>query len=307
MNFDLLLAWMAHVAEGPWAAFRRAITNLVQADADGADADEMTRRARRTLTDLGHADFFLDGGNSWRVIAPVLAGLPGGNEAVLCGARNAGLVGELEKAAVAAGCEVSSDDDFDAPRRVSFIGGAEALASVSRAARIPFVENLPRRLAASIVPVGRAIEMAEQDDPPINWGHSAFDFEELAWSTHAEGPTAHEYQSKYGVRRHFVDVPDRGLVEMDRRPAVYAAAFIRSVGLATYDAAQRQLFVPLAAPLPTPYARAATLCSGRPSTVSDGRACYGDVPPGIAAVLIVSSGGSYPTSPTLYRSGGRTR
>ena len=301
MNFEALLAWMAHVGGGSWAAFRRAVVYFAEDDANGnGNADAEVRRARRVLSDLGYADFFVDGGGSWRAFAPVL-GVVHDGEAILCGARNLRLVEEIVNACERTGCEIRVEDVANAPPLVAGSGDKQSLLAAADAAGLRFVPDLPRLLAAQLVPIPSMIETAELSDSPINWSHSAFDLHALSWSEEAVMPTAHAYQSKYGAQQHFVDVPGRGLVELDRDSAVYAAAFVNSLDLIEYDGSTCLLSVPGAAPLPAPYARAAALCSARPSAVADGRRSYSRVPPEIAAVIRVASGGRYPGSPRWVR------
>ena len=298
MNFDLLLAWMAHVGEGPWTAFRRAVEYSA---GDGPEAEEggMTAgRAARILSDLGHADFFVDGGSSWRAFAPVLGGLLGARSAVLTGARTPRLVESLAGVCARLDCDVVIEGQSAAPRRVEVVGGHEALRAVAEASGITFVDDLPRRLASSLQPVRREIEAADSSEPPINWSHSCLDLETLEWREGRTGDaTVHRYQSSYGPTRYFVDFAGRH-VACDRRTAVYAAALLASVDLVAYDPTRQEFAVPGRASLPAPYARTATLCSGRPGAFVDGRTTYVQVPSEVAAVLAVGSGSSYPGSPT---------
>lgn len=296
MNFEPLLAWMAHVGGGSWTAFRRAVVYFAEADANGdgtAEAD--VRRARTVLSDLGYARFFIDGGSSWQGFAPTI-GVVHDGEAIVCGVRNRRLLESVVQASERAGCELTVDGVHNAPPRVALRGDAELLRAVADSEGLRFVADLPRWLAAGLVPIPSMIEATEATDSPINWSHSAFDLDGLSWSEEAAKPTAHAYRSRYGAVQHFVDVPGRGLVALDRRSAVYAAAFMNSVDLIEYDESTSSLSTPLEAPLPAAYARAATLCSGRPSTVVDGRIRYSTVPVGVAAVLTVASGGIYPVS-----------
>lgn len=301
MNFEPLLAWMAHVGGGSWSAFQRAVVYFAEFDSNGSDTGEVdVRRVRSVLSDLGCADFFVDGGSSWRAVAPIIGGIHHG-EALVCGVRNRQLVDAIEQASERAGCERVVETERDAPPRIAVRGGEQALRAVAESVGLRFVPDLPRRLVAALVPVPLMIEAAEISDAPINWSHSAFDFDELSWSDQAASPTAHTYRSKYGAQQHFVDVPDRGLVALDRRTSVYAAAFVNSVDLVAYDESGARLTAPLGAPLPFAYARAATLCSGRRASVADGQVTYSAVPLGVAAALTVACGGSYPTSPRWFR------
>jgi hypothetical protein len=299
---------MAHVGGGSWTAFRRAALYFAEADEDAnGNAGAEVRMARRVLSDLGYADFSVDGGSSWTAFAPII-GAVGDDEAILCGVRNGGLVEAVTTESGRAGCNTNVEDLGDAPARIALTGDEHRFRAVAEAVSLRFEPDLPRLLVTALVPIPSAVESANTSEAPINWLHSAFDFDEMSWSERQKpGPTAHEYRSKYGARQYFADVPGRGLIALDRRTAVYAAAFARSVGLAAYDERTASLSAPLEAPLPFEYARTATLCSGRPSSVVDGRSTYSAVPLSVAAVLTVASGGTYPGSPTWLhqRSSGR--
>lgn len=296
---------MAHVGGGSWTAFRRAVVYFAEADAEAEEngdgtAEAYVRRARTVLSDLGYARFFIDGGSSWQPFAPTI-GVVHDGEAIVCGVRNRRLLESIIQASQRAGCQLTVEEAHDAPSRVALRGDVEVLRAVADAEGLRFVADLPRWLAAALVPIPSMIEAAETSDSPINWSHSAFDLDGLLWSEEAAAPTAHEYRSRYGALQHFVDVPGRGLVALDRRSAVYAAAFVNDVDLIEYDESTSSLSTPLEAPLPAAYARAATLCSGEASHVVDGRIRYSTVPLGTAAVLTVASGGTYPLSPKWYR------
>jgi len=294
MNYELLLSWMAHVGEGSWGAFRRAVDQLADRDGDEESRDVAPRRARRALAELGHVAFFVGDGADWTVCAPVLGGLPSGAAAVLCGARTPALVDGLRACCEAAGCRVLLEEQSFAPPRIEVAGNDQALRQAADASGIPFVPNLPRVLAASVESVRASIDNAQNAEPPINWAHSCLDLETLAWSDEIVTKTAHRYRSRYGPTRYFVDAPGRSLVTLDGRTAIYAAALVNSLDLVEYDASAQRLSTPLRAPLPAAYARAASLCRGRLGTVAEGRATYEEVPADVGSVLTVASGASYP-------------
>ena len=78
---DRLLEWMTHLGSGPWDAFREAVDDLDDGES-GDDAQKLHRALRIVFSDLGHADFFVNGSRRWRVRRPALAELIG------CGARH---------------------------------------------------------------------------------------------------------------------------------------------------------------------------------------------------------------------------
>ena len=78
---ELLLYWLSHVREGSWPAFRRALA-AIQPEQDSVVTITAAQIMRR-LSELAHADFFVDGSNRWQVYAPALGGLCEPSAAVL--------------------------------------------------------------------------------------------------------------------------------------------------------------------------------------------------------------------------------
>lgn len=301
MNYESLIEWMAHVGGGSWPAFQRAVAYYEAAETSGNGAGERTNpRPWRPLSDLGYAEFFVNGSTSWRAFAPVIGGVSE-SQALLCGVRNRRLIDAIEEAAERLGCVTTIEPLRDAPARVSIEGEDGALRAVADAVGLSFVPSVARRVVASLTPVPTMVDTAERSEAPINWTHTAFDFRDLRWSDQAASPTAHAYRSKYGAQRYFVDLPGRELAALNRRSAVYAAAMLNRVDLVEYDEATSTLSTPVATPLPFDYARAVTLCSGWPAEVVDGRLRYSSVPLDTAADVMVLSGGRYPASPRWFR------
>lgn len=81
---------------------------------------------------------------------------------------------------------------------------------------------------------------------------------------------------------------------MPKRQAVYAAAAIRGIALASYDPGGCRLSVPAAAPLPELYARSACLSGGRSAEIAGEALVYHDVPPSLGHALLVLLGQQLP-------------
>jgi hypothetical protein len=292
MNWEVLLHWLTHLGEGSWAAFRRTLLELGGPD---LDVDAASWRARVRLSDLAHVDFFVGGERRWQALAPVLGGLPDDPAvAVLCGGRTPRLVEDLATASMRLGCGVTLLDVADGPRQVRLEGGQEAIAAVGTAVGLSYVPNIAAALCWTLEPIQMMLQDAVAEAPPINWAVRSFDLDRLNWADQLLPRTAYEYSSRHGERRYYVRGPGRGLLRMNRRAAVYAAAMFNSVSLAHYDAAARCLSTPVNAPLPEAYSRIATLCSGKLSVVSEGRRIHQGVPPKTAAVLLVAAGQPHP-------------
>lgn len=291
MNWEVLLYWMTHLQEGSWGTFRGAVAKLVGAD---ADLDAVTRALRVFLSDLGHADFFVDGSQRWRVLPPALAGLASDGSAVLAGGRTPKLLSGLTEGATGHSCRVVIDRYGGRLACVRIDGDPGGLSAAAAAAGIPHVPSFATVLCDSINPIARLIENATVDGRPANWSVRSFDLDSLTWVDGLRTRSACEFRSRYGPTRYYLSTRRGRLLRLPKREAVYAAAMLREVELATYDAVASTLSVPASAPLPELYARAACLCAGAPSAVQHGRLSYRNVPHNVAAVLLVAAGQPYP-------------
>lgn len=293
MNWEVLLHWMTHVGEGTWGAFRVSVNKLVGSD---ADVDSMCRRLRVSLSDMGHADFFVAASQRWHILPPVLGGLAGeqGAAAVLIGARTPVLLDRLTGAAATYGCSMETEEMEAAPSIVRVRGEEDALAETARIAGIGYVPNIARAfcLSASAVPV--QVKDACPEEGPANWAVHSFDLGSLKWIEGLHARSACEYQSRYGPRKFFLHRRRGQLLRLPKRDAVYAAAMLNGVRLALYDADLEVLSTPVSAPLPEALSRAATLCAGLPAKVENGRLHYGRVPPQTAALILLTAGAAYP-------------
>jgi len=294
MNWEVLLHWMTHVQEGSWATFRGAVAKLVGTD---ADLDDISRTHRIFLSDLGHADFFVEGSQRWHVRPPVLAGLvPPGGSAVLTGGRTPKLLADLAEAAAAHGCRVVIDGNEDRLACVRVDGGSGGLTAAAAAGGIPYVESFASVLCGSINPIPHLVDGASVEEGPANWSIRSFDFDSFTWVEGLRSRSACEFRSRYGPTRYYLHTRRGRLLRLPKREAVYAAAMLRELALAAYDAATSTLSVPASAPFPELYARAACLCAGASSVFQHGRLCYRGVPRDVAAVLLVAAGQPYPES-----------
>jgi hypothetical protein len=277
---------MAHVGQGTWAAFKRAVASLSPEDS-GTRVE--ARRMRTRFSDLGFAEFFVEGTERWRAFQPILTASPHQpNEAFLAGVRTARLMDRLRDSAERLRCqlfELVVDGLFTTVK----IHGSP-LANVARAAGVEFEPNVGRRLANALVPLNTTIRSAPRRIPPRTWSIKSFDFKASQWVEGLLPNTATEYTSPYQKRTYFVQTEGDNALELAKRDAIFAAASLQQVRLARYNAVQRELSTPAAAPLPEPYARAACVAAGRPSILRGDRIVYEHVPPELAAVLLVALG-----------------
>lgn len=291
MKSDTLLHWMTHVGEGSWGQFRSAIAKLAGPDADVA---AIARTMRTSLSDLGDADFFVDGSQRWRIRPTVLGGLslrPGA--AVLVGGRTPDVIHALRNAAESHACRLTTQVDKAVPARVMVEGDRNVLLAVAATAGISFVDDLSLTVVANAVPIEVQVANAEVDRPPANWAARSFDFALMRWVDGLQERSACEYRSQYGPHRFYLHLRRGRFLRLPKRDAVFAAAALAGVPLIGYDGNSKTLSCSLATPLPELCARAACLCSGAPAEVREDRLLYKAVSAELARVLLVASGQSH--------------
>lgn len=293
MKWDALLDWMTHLGSGRWGAFREAVEELF--GSEDFDLQDLCRTLRVALSDLGHADFFVDGTRRWRIRKPALLGVGSSSgEAVLSGGRTRRLVDSVMTAAGAAGLEVAVEDVGVGLSQVRVAGSFRELSDMAIAAEVEYIPNAAALVATQLTPIRDVLARAPLQEEPINWAVRSWSFEAMGWAEGRLPQTAREYSSRYGARRYMVAGRRGKLYEIDKREAVFAAALLRRERVAIYRLEERVLEVPLTAPLPDLFARAACLANGRIPTPTDGRLRFENISPEAGSVLLVSLGQRYP-------------
>lgn len=292
MNWELLLEWMTHVGSGRWSAFRDAAAELSGAEDD--DLQNLCRSLRITLSDLGHADFFVEGTSRWSVRRPALLGLLSREGAVFGGGRTRRLLSSLTDAASEAGVRTAAVDLGSGVSQVQVAAPPARLADLARALGIEYVPAATNAISSRLTPVRRLLEHAPACAEPVNWAIRSWSFDSKEWVDGRLRRTAREYSSRHGARRYMVDIGHGELRELEKREAIYAAALLRSWRILDYDAAGNRLRVPRSAPLPDLHARAACLAGGTLPQTNDGFLVFGEVPPDAASVLCVLLGQGHP-------------
>lgn len=287
---ELLLSWMSHMRTGSWFSFLRALEAL---EGQTSASPPSPTQVRVRLEELAHAEFFVGGSNRWRTLAPLLAGLPVSNSAVLVGARTPQLLQRLALSAENSGCGIQIVDGWPGPDRVRMLGTPRAITAAAREADVPYIDELAAKLAATVEPVRSVLMRAAPTAAPINWSVRSFDLSGLGWVDALLADTAYEYRSRHGQRMYCVRVKHR-LLQLDRRYAVYAAANLHHVPLISYNEDSETLTIPRTAPLPVAMQRTAAMCSGTPATNEDGSLSYSEVPSEIARLLIAAVGQRLP-------------
>lgn len=295
MSWDLLLHWMTHLGEGSWSQFRRAVSELASGN---DDPQRLCQDLRPWLSDVAHADFFLDGTPRWATLSPMLCGLSCRPNAYLfSGGRTPTLTDALERSAVRNGCTMSVEAGRVHPDVVVMEGSGQDIERCTAECGLDLLPDAGEALAGTLVPIPVLVDQAREAAAPVNWSVRSFDLATMQWVEGMMRGAALEYSPRHGSRRYLLSRRRRGgLLEMPKRESIYASAMLRRVELIRYDPANRILSTPAAAPLPARYARAAALCAGTTPRTIDGRLVYAEVPMQTAALLLVAAGQSHPMS-----------
>lgn len=273
-------------------SFRKAAEGIAS---EGRDPLELSRALRVGLSDLCFTDFFVDGTRRWRMLPPMLGGLAAHeNAAALYGSRTPALVETLRVAVEAHGGRLEEEPFRDCPTSFRVTGERRVIASISSHIGVVYEPDNGRRVAENIPPIPCMLEGAVQEPAPLNWKARYFDFDTGVW---IDGPlrnAACEFTPAHGPPQYYVCRRSRKLFRMPKRESLYAAAMLKGVRLIQYDPDSLKLSVPVFAPMPVLYARAACLCACRPAQITDGRFVYSDVTPEVAALLMVAAGQPHP-------------
>ena len=281
---ELLLNWLSYMREGSWPGFLAALAAL-----QAGTEPEAPARVRSRLSELGHVEFFVEGSRRWRTFAPVLGGLRDPSLAILAGGRTARLVDCLTQSTSEAGCSVEVQPSAG-PDRVIVMGTPGAIGAAADSAGLPFVADFAGALAAAAEPVSSAVGRAAPSAAPVNWSVRSFDLDNARWVDGLIPDTAYEYRPRYGQPQHYLRGPRRTLLRLDKRDAVYGAAWLNRTALLSYNAVDETLSAPSTAPMPERLARAAAGCSGVPAEYRGDRLVYCHVSPTIAGALMVAAG-----------------
>jgi hypothetical protein len=289
-NWDLLLEWMTHIGSGAWEAFREAVAEL---GTDDAEEQVIVRRLRITLSDLGHADFFVGGSRHWRVLRPALIALSDGSEHLFAGGRTRLLTERLCEAS-APYATVKVTESIPGLSRVHVTGDPKFLSDVAESIGIEYVAAAATTIAVRSPSIRSVLSASGPSLEPINWSVLSLSFQDRRWVSETLKRTVREYSNRHGVRRYLVHAGKDGLREIEKRASVYCAALLRGARIVRYSREARRLSVPRWAPLPHIYARAACLASGQLGVVDGDDIHFENVDPYIASMLLVGLGQGFP-------------
>lgn len=293
MKWDILLEWMTHLGSGSWGAFREAVAELTR-ESNELDERGLHRMLRIAFSDLGHADFFVDGSRRWHVLRPALVGRDGTSEHLFVGGRTRLLVDRLAAAAARSCATVTITEIIPGLSRVQVVGERDALRAAAEEVAVEYVPDAAALLTARLPLVRSTMETAQEAPEPINWAVRSWSFQDEQWVAEKLDRTVREYSNRHGVRRYLVHLGGAGLREIEKRASFYCAALVRGAQIVRYSHNDRCLRVPRWAPLPETYARAACLAGGRLGTASGASILFENVDSLTASRLFVALGQGFP-------------
>jgi hypothetical protein len=267
MKHELLLEWVSERGGGSWEIFKDAHAWLFGARATQGE-NVAPSRTMQSLSLLGHLEMDWSA-RSWSAAPPALTVLPSaGARALLTGSRTRALVRLLEQEAV----EDRSIDVITARHRQehapdAFFIGAFDERDIERLAdelRIAYEFCVSDRLSRLLPRLDSYLAGASESPPPRGFGIERFNSTVMRWVPAEDDQDAGLYRyDVYGRPQFRFREADR-LRAVDMSVGIYAELRRRRSTCLEYsdEVINGTLSVPVNAPLPVLYARAAALCSG---------------------------------------------
>ena len=292
MKGNDLLFWLSHLGEGTWDTYRNAVFELCdESEQTGEAYADLVHRTRYRLSDIGAVDFFPEKRRRWSVLEPLLASLAENSErAVLCGGRSPALVATLHESSTKNRCVLENTPRQGLPDHIVVVGEATLIQELSGACGIARSTSFEEEMIRQFVPIETHLDCAPKAELMIGWKRRFFDLETLEWTEQPIIRTACECISQYGRRMSFLQVSRKRTILLPRREAIYAAAALARKSIVNYDAASRELRVPMHAPLPEPCARLVCISSGSIGELDRGTVRYRPVSARVAHLISVSLG-----------------
>ena len=283
---DLLLEWMSFRGTGRVADLPPDLVG-----------QESGRWIVETLTVLGHVEFVDK--DRWRIVPPVLAGLPANGkswDAVLCGARTSGLLSRLEASCGRHGAEMVTVPIADGPAliRVSSprCSGLEAAADEAGVA-------LQRNSAFTLLACTPAVKEWPRVPCPMVGGRvdtvRRFSRSRIGWTNSTLDEAKDSRGGLFRIKRDWdwVSIIKMGAESSayidDRAGRLIVAAKLKA---ASWDSELGTFSVPGQLFPPRVIARALSMCTGRPPRFDKAkrRICFDNLPHEVVTLTLAVTG-----------------
>jgi hypothetical protein len=288
MNHNLLLEYLTELGTGDWGKFRH-VTELLAS----ADEELYPWQMARRYSMLGHVEFAFGGDLRWAVCPPVLAWLPTreGLVAAMCGGRNQRLSKIVHEKATELGLQVTSHSQKEGPEAIFVSAPAkEAASALAETVGLPNEWYTAERITRCLPYLDEYETLCAEAPEPSGYTTWSFDTVRLDW---VEVPQAgNEGLYRYDYYRFEFRVKSAGrCLRTTQEIGIYLLLRRRQRFVMEYDPDKRELRVPVRAPLPGLFARAATLCSGLLPAFAHSKGVpvhvYHDIPPNIANAILL--------------------
>jgi hypothetical protein len=259
VNHNLLLAFLSELQSGDWRDFRAALQPIAD-----SEEDFYPTQIARNLSAMGHVEFTFDEDRRWTVCPPTLACLPTGQQisAVLCGARNHMLLEALNDQADRFEGQIEVRAQPQGPD-VVFVTVRSMTTMASLATELDLTYQL--RAAEAITHCLPALEsytsLAKEAWEPLGYKIEKFDIYQLQWQEETDSNAEGLYRYYYYIPEFRLRLQGK-LLRVPHEIGIYMILAMKQKMVLTYDVLSQTLSVPVRAPLPALFARAATLCFG---------------------------------------------
>ena len=283
---EVLLEWMSFRGTG---RVNDLPSNLI--------SGESPRKIVDALAVLGHVEFI--DSHVWRIVPPILAGLPENrpmSDAVLCGARTAGLLSRLKTVCDQHGAEMVASPTADGPDLVRVHSPSCSVASeVAVATGLAFQRNS----AFTLLACTPAIRKWPRTPCPMVSGRVEtvlrFSRSKLRWVNSTLDEARESHGGFFRIERDWDWVSiikmgsDKSAYIEDRAGRLIVAAKLKA---ASWDAEQGTFAVPTQLLPPRLIARALAMCTGTPPSYDEvnRRACFSGVPVEVARLALSITG-----------------
>ena len=283
---DVLLEWMSFRGTG-------RVTDLPE-DLIGG---ESPRKIVEALAVLGHVEYI--DSNRWRIVPPLLAGLPEDglvSTAVLCGARTAALLSRLKTGCAERGAEVVESPAANGPDVVRVSSPSDSVVSmVAKEMRLAFQRNS----AFTLLSCTPAIRNWPRAPCPMVSGKVEtvlrFSRSKLDWVDSTLDEARGSQRGFFRVRRDWDWV---SIIKMGSEKSAYiddrAGRLIvaEKLKVVSWDAEHQEFAVPMQLFPPRLIARALTMCTGIPPSYDEAhrRICFSGISIEVAKLALAITG-----------------
>jgi hypothetical protein len=259
MDYNTLLAYLSELGSGNWSTFRAALDFLA------VDEEELYPSVKaRHLSTLGHVEFSFFGDLKWTVCPPTLAWLPYRDKlvATLCGGRTQRLVDTVFSKTSELGLQIEVRKQAEGPDAIFVATPSRRIGeNLAEAVGLASEHDAAKRIARCLPSLDGYLELCVESPEPSGYTIRAFDTDALDWVEVRQAASDGLYRYEYYRPEYRLKTEGRCL-RTSRESGIYLLLGRMRRSVLHYDRDEKKLSVPVRAPMPVLFARAATLSSG---------------------------------------------